>query len=85
MAEKSLSVKILTSEARLYEGQASAVFVPGALCPFEILPMHAPLISLLERGTVRLREIGGGEKEFTLAGGIVEVRDNTVTICAEAE
>ncbi len=85
MAEKALSVRILTSEASLYQGQASAVFLPGALCPFEILPMHAPIISLLERGSVRVRQTDGELKEFPLGSGIVQVRDNIVTICAEAE
>ena len=78
-----LSVRILTSEKLLHEGVAQAAFLPGALSPFEVLPGHAPLISLLEKGVVRLRSENGEMEEFAIAGGLVKVEADNIVICAE--
>lgn len=86
MAEgKSLEVKILTPEGSLYEGKASAVFIPGLLCPFEVLPDHAAIVSALQKGVVKVMDGSAEGVSFQVRGGVARVLDNVVTICAEKE
>ena len=82
MQDKSLTIRILTPEGTLHEGAATAVFLPGSLSPFEVLPDHAPIISALCAGEVRVVE-GAEEQRFAIRGGVVKVRDNEITVCAE--
>ena len=82
MQDKSLTIRILTPEGTLHEGAATAVFLPGSLSPFEVLPDHAPIISALCAGAVRVVE-GAEEQRFAIRGGVVKVRDNEITVCAE--
>jgi len=81
--EKALTVNVLTPEGSLYEGAADAVFLPGSVSPFEVLPGHAPIISALEQG--ELRVVSGGETVLsrTLRSGVVRVIENTISVCAE--
>ncbi len=81
MSEKFLTIQILTPEGSIYDGKAQAVFLPGALSPFEVLPDHAPIISALEAGEVRV--VAEEEKRFPIRSGIVKVKDNQITVCAE--
>ena len=82
MADKTLTIRILTPEGTLHEGAATAVFLPGSLSPFEVLPGHAPIISALSAGEIRVVE-GGGEQRFAVRGGVVKVMDNEITACVE--
>ena len=81
MKEKILTINILTPEGTLFEGTAQAVFLPGQVSPFEVLPGHAPIISALSAGDVRV--VAGEERRFPVSGGVVRVRDNEITVCAE--
>lgn len=64
------------------EIEADAVFFPGTLCPFEVLPGHAPLISTLSEGEVRWR-VGSEEESLAIKGGAVQVDRNEIKLCAE--
>ena len=76
-----MKVRILTPSCnRAFE--ADAVFLPGALAPFEVLPGHAAVISTLEEGSVRWRE-AGKEESFGIKGGVMRFADDEMTICAE--
>ena len=77
-----MTIRILTPEGALHAGAATAVFLPGSLSPFEVLPDHAPIISALCAGEVRVVE-GAEEQRFAIRGGVVKVRDNEITVCAE--
>ena len=79
---KPLTIRILTPEGTLFEGTATAVFLPGAVSPFEVLPGHGAIISALSAGVVRV-ENGNQEERFELSGGVVRVLDNVITVCAE--
>ena len=87
MKDKILTIQILTPEGALFEGTADAVFLPGAVSPFEVLPSPAPIISALEAGEIRI--VGGAdgarEQRFTVSAGVVMVRDNRITVCAEMQ
>ena len=79
--DKALTIRILTPEGTLHEGTASAVFLPGSVSPFEVLPGHAPIISALSAGDIRV--VDGQERHFAIRGGVVKVRNNEITVCAE--
>ncbi len=78
-----MTVEILTPEATLYQGEANYVFLPGSDGSLGILNRHAPLISSLKKGTVRLKDTAGKEHKFDVKGGTVEVQNNKVVILAE--
>ena len=81
MKDKTLTIRILTPEGTLFEGTARAVFLPGAVSPFEVLPDHAPIISALSAGDIRV--MAQEERRFPVRSGVVRVKDNVITVCAE--
>ena len=78
-----MKVEILTPEATLFEGEASFVYLPGSDGSIGILNRHAPLISSLKKGTLRIKDNSGKEHKFDVKGGTVEVLNNKVIILAE--
>jgi F-type H+-transporting ATPase subunit epsilon len=78
-----MKVEIITPEATLFEGDGSFVFLPGSDGSLGVLNNHAPLISSLKKGVVRVKDSGGKEFRFEVKGGTVEVFNNKVTILAE--
>ena len=81
MSAKTLTIRILTPEGTLYEGTAQAVFLPGVVSAFEVLPDHAPIISALQTGQIRV--VGAEEQSFPILSGVVKVENNQITVCAE--
>ena len=79
--DKTLTIRILTPEGTLHEGAATAVFLPGSVSPFEVLPGHAPIISALSAGDIRV--VDGQEQRFAIRGGVVKVRNNEIVACVE--
>jgi F-type H+-transporting ATPase subunit epsilon len=75
---------VITSQDRsVFTGDADIVVVPGTLGEMGILPNHSPLLSTLKFGLIKVR-YKGEEKVFTVAGGIVEVQPDQVTILADS-
>ena len=77
-----LRVEVVSGEGILYEGQARMVLAPGLLGQLGILPRHAPLVSVLVPGELRLK-LEDREEFFALGGGFLEVRDDRVVILAD--
>jgi F-type H+-transporting ATPase subunit epsilon len=77
-----LHLEIVTPERRAFEGDVDEVIVPGSEGEMGILPHHAPLISLLGQGVLRLKT-GGTEQEFAIFGGFLQVRPDRVVVMAE--
>ena len=75
-------LRIITPERTLVEKAVSKVSLPGSRSAFMVLRNHAPLITSLEKGEVKY-ESEGVECRVSIASGFVEVKDNTVTVCAE--
>jgi len=67
----------------VYEGDADIVVVPGEAGEMGILPNHAPLLSTLKIGLIKVR-YQGQEQEFTVSGGIVEIQPDIITILADS-
>jgi F-type H+-transporting ATPase subunit epsilon len=79
-----LSVEIVTGERSVYrEDDVDMVVAPGADGSLGILPSHAPLISLLASGELRIKR-AGVEEELVIFGGFLEVIDNKVLILADS-
>lgn len=77
-----MQLEILTPDAKVYEGEVSAVSLPGIGGGFQVLNGHAPLISALTEGTLKL-ESPEGSKEMTIKSGFVEVLNNKVVVLIE--
>lgn len=78
-----MNVEIISPEATLFEGDASFVFLPGSDGSMGVLNNHAPLITSLKKGTVRVKDNAGKEHRFEVKGGTVEVFNNKMIILAE--
>ncbi|HYN69005.1 MAG TPA: F0F1 ATP synthase subunit epsilon [Candidatus Eisenbacteria bacterium] len=77
-----LHLEIVTPERLAYEGEVDAVTLPGSQGELGVLPHHAPLISTLGVGELRIRK--GAEVEFfAIAGGFLQVRPDKVVVMAE--
>jgi len=77
-----MKLEIITPDEKIFEGEASGVKVPGVNGSFEVLDHHAPLVSALEKGDVRIN--GQSKQELEIDGGVIEVLNNHVVILAEA-
>ncbi len=75
--------EIVSQDRIVYEGDVDIVVAPGEGGDMGILPKHAPLLSTLRFGFIRVRA-AGTEEVFTVAGGIIEVQPDIVTILADA-
>jgi F-type H+-transporting ATPase subunit epsilon len=78
-----LQVDIVTPQNAAYQGMAQAVTLPGALSPFQVLVNHAPIISALELGPIKVVDEAGNELYFATTGGFAEVKNNSVSIVVE--
>ncbi|CAN5660127.1 F0F1 ATP synthase subunit epsilon [soil metagenome] len=77
-----LRLEIVTPEREAYSDDVDAVFCPGIEGELGVLPHHAPLLSTLGLGELRIRK-GGQEDYFAIAGGFVQVRPDKVVVMAE--
>jgi len=80
----TLTVSVVTPEGSAYEGEASKVVVPAFDGEMAIYPLHAPLVGVLGYGELRVTRPDDVTEYFYLAGGVVQVADNEVSILAEA-
>ncbi len=78
----SLKVSVISPERVLYEGTARGVIAPAFDGELGILPMHAPLMTLLGRGTLRV-DTAEGEQRFQVDGGFLQVVDDSVRVVTE--
>jgi F-type H+-transporting ATPase subunit epsilon len=75
--------EIVSQDRQVFSGEASMIIVPGIQGEMGILPNHAPLLSTLKMGILVVRH-RGQEQVFTIAGGVIEVQPDVVTIMADA-
>ena len=75
----ALTCRVVSPERPLFEGEVDRLVAPGALGELGIYPLHAPLISKLGPGVVRLHQ-GGEVKRMAVKGGFVEVKDDDVIL-----
>jgi F-type H+-transporting ATPase subunit epsilon len=68
---------------KIFEGEVSLVKVPGSKGSFEVLNNHAPIISTLEEGKVKVITGNNETKYFDIDGGVIEVNSNRIILLAE--
>ena len=79
----SIHCDIVSQDRQVFSGEADMVIVPGTQGEMGILPNHAPLLSTLKFGILRVR-YQGVEQVFTVAGGVIEVQPDLITIMADS-
>src|SRR5690606_899693 len=80
----TIHVDVVSAETSIFEGEAEFVALPGEAGELGIYPQHTPLITRIRPGAVRIKQAGTGEEEFVfVAGGILEVQPNRVTVLAD--
>jgi F-type H+-transporting ATPase subunit epsilon len=84
MAEAhTIHVDIVSAEGEIFSGAAEMVFAPAQMGEIGIAPRHAPLLTLLKAGEVRVKLPGGEEQSFFVGGGALEVQPKQVTVLAD--
>jgi len=73
-------LEIVTPEKTLYSDEINYVQVPGSLGKFGVLKNHAPLISTLGKGIIKIKEPDDTERIFDIEGGVIEVLKNNIII-----
>lgn len=76
----SMNLIVITPEKELYNGPAKSVKVPGTTGHFEVLAGHAPLVSSLKEGNVRVIKQNDDQENFPISGGFIEVLRNEVSV-----
>ena len=79
-----MKVEILTMDSVLLSTEAKSVIVPGKSGRFEMLENHAPIISILGNGNIKVTDYNNEEKLIQISGGSVEMSNNKITILAKA-
>ena len=79
----TVHVDIVSAEAEIFSGLATMVFAPGVMGELGILPRHAPLLTKIKPGEVRIRTEDGNEEYFYVSGGMLEIQPHGVTILAD--
>jgi F-type H+-transporting ATPase subunit epsilon len=79
----TLHVDIVSAEAEIFSGTATMVFAPAEMGEVGIAPRHAPLLTRLKPGEVRIQNQDGQEEMFYVSGGMLEVQPHVVTVLAD--
>lgn len=77
-------LEIITPDKQIYSGQVKLVQLPGTKGSFEILKNHAPIISTLEKGKIKVIEESGQILYFEVEGGVIENKDNKIIVLVES-
>ena len=78
-----MNLQIVTPDSSIFDGEASLVKLPGIDGSFEVLENHAPLISVLKQGELKVMKADKSETLFSIKGGVVEVLHNKVLILVQ--
>ncbi len=79
----TIKVDIVSAEGEIHSGTASMVFAPAKMGEVGIAPRHAPLLTPLSPGEVRVQDEDGKEESFYITGGLLEVQPHIVTVLAD--
>jgi F-type H+-transporting ATPase subunit epsilon len=80
----TIHVEIVSAEGAIFSGDATMVFAPAKMGDVGIAPRHAPLLTDLKPGEVRVQTSDGQEKFFFVTGGVLEVQPHLVTVLADS-
>lgn len=77
-------IEIITPDKKVFEGEVKLVQLPGSKGAFEILKNHAPIISTLDKGTIKVVDASGKEHLFDVDGGVIENKANKIIVLVES-
>lgn len=78
-----MHLEIITPEKKIYSGEVNSVNLPGTDGSFGLLENHAPIISTLKEGDIKLVDKSNSEKTFKVNGGVIEMNNNKIIVLAE--
>ena len=79
----TINVDIVSAEGEIFSGEAGMVFAPARMGEVGIAPRHAPMLTALKPGEVRVQDAEGKEQSFYITGGMLEVQPTQVTVLAD--
>ncbi len=79
-----MTLEILTPEKKIYSGDVYGVQLPGVDGLFEVLDKHAPLVSALGKGNMKILKSKTSNESYIITGGFVEVLNNKATVLVES-
>ena len=79
----TIHVDVVSAEEQIFSGEASFVALPGESGELGIMPRHTPLITRIKPGSVRIEKADGSEEFVFVAGGVLEVQPNRVTVLSD--
>ena len=79
-----MHLEIITPDRKLFDGEVTQVQLPGSKGSFTILNNHAPIISTLESGIIKVQDTSGSEYSFKTNGGVVENLSNKIVVLVES-
>lgn len=77
-------LEIITPDKKVFEGEVKLIQLPGSGGTFEILKNHAPIISTLEKGMLKIEDMDNKEYMFEIDGGVVENKANKIIVLVES-
>jgi F-type H+-transporting ATPase subunit epsilon len=80
---KTIKIDIVSAEGEIHSGEANMVYAPAQMGEVGIAPRHAPLLTSLKPGEVRVEDVDGKEHFFYVTGGMLEVQPHLVTVLAD--
>jgi F-type H+-transporting ATPase subunit epsilon len=83
MAEKTFQLEIVTPRKVIFSAEVQSFSAPGIVGGFQVLKSHAPLLSSIQIGEVKVVDTAGNETRYATTGGFVEVHENKVVMLAE--
>ena len=78
-----MKLEIITPEKKMFDGEVNSVKFPGTNGEFEILNNHAPIVSTLCAGKIRVIDINKNIEKFDIKGGVIEMQNNKIIVLAE--
>jgi len=76
-------LEIITPEKEVFKGEVTSVKFPGTSGDFEVLNHHAPIISTLTNGKIRVITANNTTENFTINGGVIEMQQNKIIVLAD--
>jgi F-type H+-transporting ATPase subunit epsilon len=78
-----MNLEIITAEKTLYQGEINSIHVPGSKGSFTVLRNHAPIISTLAKGEIKIITANKKTETIEIEGGIIEVKKNKIIVLAD--
>jgi F-type H+-transporting ATPase subunit epsilon len=76
-------LEIVTPDKKVFSGEINLIQLPGANGSFELLNNHAPIVSVLQRGRIKVHTENNDELFYEIEGGVVELSNNKIIVLAE--